>query len=487
MRITILGLGPGDPGLLTREAWKALQQTDEIYLRTRDHPVVSGIPKALEIRSFDAVYTEATDYEAVYETIVQEVLELGQRPSGVLYAVPGHPFIGEATAPEIVLRARQQGIPVRVIAGLSFLEPTLAALGKDLLPRATLVDAFELARAHHPTFPPDAPAVVAQLYSNALAAEVKLTLMEVFPDGHRVQLVHAAGTSMHKVEDLRLFEIDRSDAVGSLTSLYVPPLGPATSFEAFQDIIAHLRAPDGCPWDREQTHLSLRPYLLEETYETLGALDAEDSDALQEELGDLLIQIVLHAQIAAEKGEFKMADVLRQVHEKLVRRHPHVFAGLEVADSREVKHNWEQLKAAERNAKGAGAPSVLLGVPAALPALAQAAAYQRRVVRVGFDWPDIRGVLGKVREEITELEDAKETAAQAAEIGDLLFAVVNLARWHDIDAETALREANERFRQRFTRLEGFAREKGRTLEELTLEEMDLLWERSKSLGDALSN
>jgi tetrapyrrole methylase family protein/MazG family protein len=269
-----------------------------------------------------------------------------------------------------------------------------------------------------------------------------------------------------------------------LTSLYVPPLGAGTSLEAFQEVIAALRAPDGCPWDREQTHSSLRPHLLEETYEVLAALDASDPAGLSEELGDLLLQIVLHAQIASEAGEFKMAEVIRGIHAKIVRRHPHVFGDLILRDAEGVLQNWERLKAAERQAKGKAEAGLLDSVALALPALVQAQTYQQRAGRVGFDWRDIQGVLSKLEEELEEVRTAKDDAARAAEIGDLLFSVVNLARWSHVDAESALREANTRFRQRFSFIEKSAREEGRVLQELTLEEMDAYWDKAKKIGKA---
>lgn len=346
--ITIVGLGPGDPGLVTRQAWDFLGKITEIYLRTRMHPTVTGFPAELRVHSFDHFYEEGISFEDVYEQIVEKILSLGQRKNGVVYGVPGHPFIAEATSPEIVRRAREDGIPVTVIEGLSFLESTISVLGIDPFPHAALVDALELAVDHHPPFPPSAPAIIAQIHSPSVASDVKLTLMSVYPDQHEVQLVHRAGTPQALIETMFLYEIDRSQNIGLLTALYLPPLEKSTSFEAFQEIVAHLRAPDGCPWDREQTHQSLRPYLLEETYEVLAALDASDQGALREELGDLLLQVVLHAQIASEYGEFSMADVLQEINEKLVRRHPHVFSDLELDDKQKVLENWERLKSAER-------------------------------------------------------------------------------------------------------------------------------------------
>ena len=291
--------------------------------------------------------------------------------------------------------------------------------------------------------------------------------------------MHAAGTAQARVESLALYEIDRSPSIGLLTALYVPPLGPATSFEAFQEIIAHLRAPDGCPWDREQTHLSLRTYLLEEVYEVLAALDAEDVQSLQEEFGDLLLQIVLHAQIATEEGEFTMSDVLQGIHTKIVRRHPHVFGDLELKDAQGVLQNWERLKEKERHANGKAEASLLDGVALALPALVQAEQYQLRAARVGFDWPDIQGVLDKLDEELREVHAAQETDERADEIGDVLFAVVNLARWYKLDPESALRAANQRFKSRFYYIEQAARAQGRSISDMTIDEMEAKWQEAK--------
>lgn len=476
--ITLLGLGPGDPALLTRQAWQMLEGASEIYLRTRQHPTVAGFPASLQVHSFDDLYEQYERFEQVYAQIIERVLVLGQRPEGVIYAVPGHPFVAEATGPEIARRARQLGIPVQVVEGMSFIESVLSALGLDPFPHLALVDALELGSAHIPPFPPDVPALIAQIYSPMVASEVKLTLMEVYPDQHGVQLVHGAGSPQVRVESIKLYEIDRSPYIGLLTALYVPPLGASTSFEAFQEIIAHLRAPNGCPWDREQTHQTLRSNLLEETYEALTALDSDDPHAMREEFGDLLLQIVLHAQIASEYGEFKMADVLRGINKKIVFRHPHVFGDVKVDGVGKVLENWEKLKADERQATGKVDAGLLDSVPVALPALIQAEEYQKRAARVGFDWPDVQGVLDKVCEEVEEVR-AAAGSQQSAEIGDLLFAVVNLARWCEADAESVLREANTRFKRRFSSIEKAARARGMKVADLSLQEMDDLWEAAK--------
>lgn len=480
--ITLLGLGPGDAAKLTREAWEVLLSASEIWLRTAQHPTVSAFPSRLKVFSFDDLYEGGADFASVYERIVERVMELGQRPQGVIYAVPGDPFVAEATTPEIARRVREMGLPLRIINGVSFVEPLCAALGLDPYPRCVLVDALELADLHVPSFPPDMPAIVAQLYSRLVAAEVKVTLNAVYPDEHPVRLVHAAGTPAERVENLCLYEIDRSEQIGLLTALYVPPLGEGTSFEAFQEVVARLRAPDGCPWDREQTHASLRPHLLEEAYEALAALDSGDTEKMAEELGDLLLQIVLHAQIASEEGEFGMADVLRGVRAKIIRRHPHVFGDLQLDSVQGVLRNWEKLKDAERRSSNQSEKGLLDGVPLALPALAQAQEYQERAARVGFDWPVVEGVLEKIAEEIEEVKTASDSEHLAAEIGDLFFALVNLARWKRVDAESALRAANQRFRVRFAFVEQCARQQGKHLQDLTLEEMEVLWQDAKRRG-----
>jgi len=481
--ITLVGLGPGHVHHLTREAWEVLAAAEAIYLRTVHHPSVADLPPGIPRHSFDEVYETSTDFTQVYETIAERVLELGTRAEGVVYAVPGHPSVGEATVGLICTRAAARGLSVRLVPGLSFVEPALAALGIDALPALQIADALDLAARHHPTFHPDAPALIAQLYSSAIASDVKLTLMNQYPDDHPVVLLHAAGTPDERLERLPLFEIDRSPSIAHLTTLFIPPLPQASAFEALQETVAHLRAPDGCPWDREQTHQSLRANLLEEAYEVLATLDADDPQAMREEFGDLLLQVVLHSQIALEAGEFSIAEVIAGIQSKLIRRHPHVFGEVKVNSVGEVLENWEKLKAQERqNATRPGnhTQGALGTVPIGLPALIQADTYQRRAARVGFDWPDMSGVKAKVREEIAEVEATVEPDELEDELGDLLFAVVNWARRLEVDPEAALRRANAKFAARFSHMEVAAQAQGQEMRALTLQELDRLWEEAKA-------
>ncbi|GBD11777.1 Nucleoside triphosphate pyrophosphohydrolase/pyrophosphatase MazG [bacterium HR23] len=251
-------------------------------------------------------------------------------------------------------------------------------------------------------------------------------------------------------------------------------VGDLTRFETLRAILARLRAPDGCPWDREQTHQSLRRALLEECYETLEALDRGDTQRLVEELGDLLIHIGFHCQIGEEEGAFRWEDVFRQVNTKLIRRHPHVFGDAKVETARQVEQQWERIKKAEKPHA-----SLLDGLPKDLPALAAAQAISQRVARVGFDWPDLPGVLHKVQEELAEVQNAQTPQEREREVGDLLFTIVNLARWLGVDAESALRTANARFARRWQVIEEMCRERGQDFASLPLEEKEALWQEAK--------
>lgn len=246
----------------------------------------------------------------------------------------------------------------------------------------------------------------------------------------------------------------------------------------FQELVAHLRSPDGCPWDRKQTHQSLRPNLLEETYEVLSALDHEDRAGMQEEFGDLLLQIVLHAQIASERGGFNLEDIATGIQKKLIFRHPHIFDNTVVSDSEEVIRNWEVLKARERK-ENHKEQRILRSVPTNMPALSLAQAYQKRAARVGFDWETIEPVKQKIEEELHEVELAKDENEQGKELGDVLFAVVNLIRWYGFDAESLLRDASQRFAERFEYIEQCVEKEGKPFAEYSLAELDAFWDEAK--------
>jgi tetrapyrrole methylase family protein/MazG family protein len=527
--ITLLGLGPGDPNLLTREAWQILSENKTVHLRTRRHPTVAGLPAHLTLIDFDDIYEAGDAFERVYARIVDAVMDAAKR-GDVVYAVPGHPLVGEATTPLILQRAAKAKIETRIVAGLSFIEPTLEVLSAefkvlsasrdsalstkhfslDPVNGLQLCDALEIASLHHPPINPDKPALIAQVYSRAIASDVKLTLMNQYPPAHEVLVVRAAEdegvkgrrgerekgrrsdllpfslSHFHQVIRAPLHELDHRDIFDHLTSLYVPALDEIGGFEAFQEIIAYLRAPEGCPWDREQTHASLRNTLLEEAYEVLTAIDEDDMEALKEELGDLLLNVVLQAQIATEAEEFRMSDVIAAINAKLIRRHPHIFGpstssgqAVSVKDSGEVIANWHEIKKQEKADKGLKDASVLDGIAPALPALAQAQKMAHRAERAGFKWDSHGARLAKVHEEIEEIVTAKDPAHRAEEFGDLCFTIADWADGYGIDIETAAREANLKFSRRFRKLEAIVRRRGLDFAKMSQEDMLKIWREVK--------
>ena len=429
--ITIVGLGPGDASLLTVEARGMLAAAEEVWLRTRRHPTVAALPVGPRYESFDAIYDNGESFDAVYAAIIERVLELGSRPEGVVYAVPGHPLFGEATVRGVLEHADAVGVEVRVVVGVSFVDTVARAAGIDpLADGLLLLDALSLGGGKR-MLVPERPTMIAQVYDRRAASQAKLALLEAYPPAHRVTVVAATGTRERTIVQTTVERLDRDAEFDHLATLYVPPLARTDNvrtFEGVRAIIARLRDPDGgCPWDLQQTHESLKRFLLEEAYEALDALDGGDPARLAEELGDLLMQIVLHAQLAEDAGEFVIEDVLASIGTKLVRRHPHVFGGTRVEDADEVLRNWETLKKDER-----GDAPVLDAVPAAMPALAQAQSVQSRAAKAG---------LGAIQPAEIDVRDAEA-------LGDLLFRIVAAARANEIDAEEALRLAVGRYRAR---------------------------------------
>ena len=303
------------------------------------------------------------------------------------------------------------------------------------------------------------------------------------PDEAPVIVARHLGLPDESVQEIPLFELDRQAGFDHLTSVYVPPCASNQerfSLEPVVDVMARLRSPGGCPWDAEQTHATLRRYIIEEVYEVLEAIDEQDPHHLCEELGDLLLQIVFHARMAEENNDFSMQDVVDTVTEKLIRRHPHVFGDISVQDAAEVIVNWDAIKRREKKVKP---QSALDGVPKGLPALLRANKLQLKAAKVGFDWDDIEPVWAKVAEELAELREAVETGDKVKmedELGDVIFAAVNLGRFLGVEAEVALNGTNNKFVRRFQQVEAAVRAKGLKWKELDLAAMDELWEAAKA-------
>lgn len=478
--ITIVGLGPGELGLLTLETMEVLAEAGTLLLRTAKHPSVAGLTqRGIRFQSYDYVYEREVTFDAVYSYIADDCIRLVQEQGSLVYAVPGSPLVAEKTVTLIRERARSAGITVRILPGMSFLEVLYTRLAVDPIHGITIVDAADIA-----ALPPELTSalVITQLYDRTVASEAKLALMQTYPDDYPVTLVRNLGLADEEIVTIPLYELDRLKTIDHLTSAYLP--GRKKKQEQFRlepliDIMARLRSPQGCLWDIEQTHPSLRRYIVEEVYEVLEAIELAAPDKLCEELGDLLLQIVFHARIAEESDDFSMQDVIDTVCEKMIRRHPHVFGDVTVNDAAEVVVNWEQIKKQE---KGRQAYSVLAGIPIGLPSLMRAYKMQGKAAKVGFDWDNIAPVWEKIKEELTELQEAVDSGHQAnieGELGDVLFAVVNLARFINVEPETALNRTNNKFERRFNYIEEIVKKRGKEWKNYTLAELDCLWEEAK--------
>lgn len=481
--ITVVGLGAGDLDQLPYGIYRTLKAAKQLYLRTKEHPVVAElIAEGITIESFDDVYEQHDTFSDVYTDIVELLFSRVNEAGSLVYAVPGHPLVAERTVQLLLAEGPNRGVEIEIGGGQSFIDPLFARLHIDPIEGFSLLDGTALA-AHQVS--PGLHTIIAQVYDAFVASDVKLTLMEVLPDDYEVTVATAVGVAGQEIiETVPLYELDRLDHFGNLSLVYVPPTKDEKvsyrQFSYLKEIVAILRSPDGCPWDREQTHQSIRKNLIEETYEVLETIDDDDPDAMCEELGDLLMQIMLHSQMAAEDGYFSVDDVVATLNEKLVRRHPHVFGEKSANDSEEALANWQEIKAQEKAAKGIDvtAQSQLAGIPRDLPALMYAYKLQKKAAQVGFDWDDIADVFKKVEEEYHELQEASEEE-RAGELGDLLFAVVNLARFLGLDPEEALALTNNKFKKRFSYIEGKLQEAGRTFEQTDLQEMDKWWEEAK--------
>ncbi|AZB41197.1 nucleoside triphosphate pyrophosphohydrolase [Bacillus sp. FJAT-42376] len=483
--IHITGLGAGDINQLPLGIYRLLQSSSRVYVRTMDHPVLEELKGEIDITgSFDDIYTKHANFGDVYEEIAS--ILINESVNGdVVYAVPGHPMVAEKTVQILLHEAQQGSFKVNVAGGQSFLDATFAALNIDPIDGFQMADALtfkkgELQYRHH--------IVLCQVYDQMVASEAKLTLMEELPFDYEVYIVTAAGSVQEEIIKVPLYELDRVSAVSNLTSLYIPPVQDEKllyhRFEALRGIIAALRGPGGCLWDQKQTFQSLKKYLIEECYELLDAIESEDIDHMIEEMGDVLLQVVLQAQIGEDEGLFSMDEVIRSISEKMVRRHPHVFGDTQADTAEEVLVNWEAIKKAE----GKTAPESLLdSVPGALPALSKAYQLQKKAAKAGFDWDKAEDAWLKVKEELLEFEEemkqnpSEENRGLLKEFGDLLFALVNIGRFLKIEPEEALSSTNQKFTTRFRYIEKKAKENQENLEELPLEKMDRYWDEAKEL------
>ena len=487
--IDIVGLGPGSPGQITLETLTLLKDASPNFFRTTIHPVMDFIrQEAITYQSFDCYYEQENSFEAVYDQIVATLIETAKTNEKLVYAVPGNPLFGEKTVEKLIVAAKAAGISYRIYPGVSFVDVTLNSLEADPINGLKIIDAFDLFKN-----PPDPRigTLVTQVYDRHMASELKLQLMEIYdPEKRVVLLINSGIPGAEKSMEVYLYELDRIDDINHLTSLFIPAeIDVYQGFQGTVELMKALRAKEGCSWDRSQTHESLRSYLLEESYEVLEAIDNQDWDNLAEELGDVLFQIVFHAEIASEAGRFNINQVISGINEKMIRRHPHVFIDKASFDPDQVETNWDAIKRLEKGESIAaqenpGLASEMKKIPKALPALMEAYKVQKKAAKVGFDWPEPTAALEKIDEETLELRAAmaeNDPQKVAEELGDLLFSVVNVSRLLKLQPELVLRKATEKFIARFGKMEEVASQENKSLNDYTFEELDEAWNRSKGL------
>ncbi len=441
-RVVVVGLGPAGPELITAAGRAAIEGARHRYLRTARHPAAVAVN---DFRSFDDLYDSTASFEDVYAGIVDALVQAATAEGEVLYAVPGSPLVAERT---VELLRDDPRVELEVLPAPSFLDLAWHRLGIDPLDSSVrLVDG--------PSFAVQAagergPLLVGQCWSGHVLSEIKLAVDR--PPEEKVTVLQRLGLEDEAVFDVAWSDLDRSVEADHLTTLFVPRLAEpvAADLVRLEELVRTLR--QRCPWDRQQTHGSLTRHLLEETYEVLEAIESLDSGPaayhhLEEELGDLLFQVYFHSVLAAEAGQFGLADVARGVHDKLVLRHPHVFGTVEAETADAVMANWEQIKLEEK-----GRRSVMDGIPEALPSLLHAHKVQRKAATLGFDWPSADAARHDAQERLAALA-AVNGSDDADLLGDVLFAVVGLARHLGLDPEADLRRATVRFRDAFAEVE----------------------------------
>ena len=492
-RVVVVGLGPGGAEHVTAETLATIERIPHRFVRTLRHPTAHLVPDAV---AFDELYEAADTFGDVYSELAARVARAAIEHGEVLYAVPGSPLILERSVRQVVADDR---VECTLLPAMSFLDLAYARLALDPVEVGLrLVDGHDFAVG---AAGERGPLLVAHTHADWVLSDIKLAVEDAVGD-EEVVILQRLGTAEEAITRTTWAHLDRAVAPDHLTAVYIPRLAAPVGHEyvRFHQLARTLR--EQCPWDIEQTHRSLIPYLLEEAYEVVDAIEALDGDDpttdehLIEELGDVLYQVEFHATIAEQQGRFTIADVARGVHDKLVRRHPHVFGHVVVDGAANVARNWEEIKRVERAEKAekaekaaeAGgdegstpAGGLFDGIAGSLPSLTYARDVQKKAAAVGFDWPDVDGALLKIGEETAELTDALLSSPddRRGELGDLLFAVVNVARHLDVDPESALRDAVRKFRSRMEAVAVLAAERSIELANARPDQLDALWEEVK--------
>jgi tetrapyrrole methylase family protein/MazG family protein len=483
--LKIIGLGPGAPEELTIGAIKELKNSACVYLRTEKHPTVEFLKaEGIQFDTYDYVYENSNSFDEVYKTIAEDVVNKVKTSKDFIFAVPGHPLVAEKSVINIIELCKKNAIEYKILPAVSFVDAIMERLEIDPIEGVKIIDAFDM---DNQILDKRIGTIITQVYNKFIASEVKLKLLDYYYDDTEIYYVRAAGvTGEEVIRKIPLFELDWQEDIDYLTSIYIPKVeNNRKDFNDFIKIIETLRGENGCPWDREQTHESIKKCLIEESYEVLDAIENGDDDGLVEELGDVLLQVVFHAVIGKEDGYFNMSDIVEGICNKMINRHPHVFSTTKVNSSTEVLSNWDEIKKKEKDIKTL--TEEMESIAKSFPALIRAYKIQNKAKKVGFDWDKIEDAMDKVEEELNEVKEVYNGGNRAKieeEIGDLLFACVNVARFLNVDGELALNKTSDKFIRRFSYIERRIHEQGKSLNEMTLEEMDYLWNEAKKLENS---
>ncbi|MFT8312787.1 MAG: nucleoside triphosphate pyrophosphohydrolase [Clostridium sp.] len=480
--INIVGLGPGSLESLTMGAVQVLKQNNNIFLRTIKHPTVKFLKdEGINFLTYDGKYEQAENFDEVYSSIAEDLLEQHKLLGNIVYAVPGHPLVAEKSVDILLKLCKERKIQVNVLPAVSFIDAVMEALEIDPIEGIKVIDAFDI---KNQIMDKRIGTIITQVYNNFIASEVKLALLDYYSDDTEIYFVRSAGIKNDEsIRKILLYELDRQQDIDYLTSIYVPKdLNNNKDFYDLVNIVDILRGENGCPWDKKQNHDSIKRDLIEESYEVLEAIDKKDENMIVEELGDVLFQIIFHSQIGKEEDYFNVNDVIEGICNKMIDRHPHIF-GNEIADTSEaVIDRWDQIKMKEQNLTSH--TDELKHIAKNLPALIRAEKVQKKAAKIGFDWEKVEEAMDKVLEELNEVKDVYKGSNRdkiLEEVGDLAFSVVNVSRFLDIDPENALNYTIDKFIRRFEFIEIKAKEMDIALEDMTLSEMNKLWNKSKSL------
>ena len=452
--LKIMGLGPGAYEALTIGALKELKNNKNIYFRTEKHPTVDFLKdEGIKFESYDHAYEKYDSFDDVYKYIAEDLITKIKDDEDLIYAVPGHPLVAEKSVINLIELCKENNVQYEVLPAVSFVDAMMEALQVDPIEGVKIIDAFDM---KNQILDKRIGTIITQVYNKFIASE--------------------------SIRKIPLYELDWQEDIDYLTSIYIPKdLGNKKDFQDLLDIIETLRNPGGCPWDREQTHESLKSALLEECYEVIDAIENEDEDALIEELGDVLLQVVFHASIGKEDGYFDIMDVIGGISNKMINRHPHVFGNEEANTSEQVLVNWDEIKKEEKGIKTL--TEEMQNIAKSLPATTRAYKVQKKAKKVGFDWNDVNYAMDKVKEELNEIKEVyncEDKSIIEDEVGDLLFACINVARFLEVDGELALDKTIKKFIKRFSYIENEAIKNNKNLKDMTLEEMDKLWEEAKT-------